>query len=85
MRRTANVAPIDPDPNALTADQLVAEGLCSGAEAASFLSVSERQLRRLARTKAVPSWRAGKNRVYPLVGLKAYAAKQAREQGVGRN
>ena len=73
----------DPTPGALPVEALVADGVAKKAEALRLLSCGETRLKELVRAKAIPSWKDGRDRVYPRAGLLAYLATQARAAGHG--
>lgn len=81
-RERPKLSPVDPTPGALSLDQLLAEGTCKKAEALQFLGIGERRLTDLCRARVFPWWKDGRDRVFPRVGLRAFRAAQAREQGV---
>lgn len=81
-RKPPKLMPVDPGPAELTLDQLVADGVAKKSEALRLLSVSETRLKQLVRRGLIVSWKDGRDRVYPRVGLRAYLATTAREQGV---
>lgn len=83
-RKPPTLSPVDPGAGELSIDQLVADGVLRTAkEAMAFVGVKSNEFARLVRTKAFPSWKAGRCRVFPVNGLRAYLARQARQQGVG--
>lgn len=81
-RERPKLSPVDPTPEALSLDQLLAEGTCKVNEAMEFLGIGRTRMDELCAAKAFPWWKDGRDRVFPRVGLRAFRAAQAREQGV---
>lgn len=81
-RRAPVFQPVDPTPAVLTADQLAVDGVVKRPEAMKLLKCGETQLKRLIREKKVVSYKRGKDRLFPVAGLRAFIATELREAGV---